>query len=251
MLARSCEFCGVEFDATPGGRASNPPKRFCSRTCNNKSRGRKPIPSPEFFQRPCERCGDVFDSTPSRPAYEPPKRFCSACFYHGRATVNRRRVEKVCHQCGKTFEIPISWAAKRNGKHTGKFCSRVCSWKSQEGPRKTVHAVHDGPAKRTNGDGYIEVYCSDHPTVIEKASRGIKPKRWIAEHRLVMEKMLGRILLPEESVHHKDGNRANNDPSNLELWTKPQPTGVRVADLIAYVVTYHRATVLSQLHQPS
>lgn len=250
MSTGPCEFCGVEFDATPSGRASNPLKRFCSRTCNNKSRGRKPVPSPEFFQRPCERCGVVFDSTPSRPAHEPPKRFCQACYHMGRVSANRRRLEKVCQQCGSTFEIHHA-VERRKDRHAGKFCSRACSWKSQEGPRKTIHNTHDGPAKRKTSSGYIEIYCSDHPTVLEKASRGIKAKRWIPEHRLVMEKQIGRTLLDGETVHHKDGNRSNNDPSNLELWSKPQPTGVRVSDLISYIVTYHKVAVLQRLSQPS
>jgi len=36
-------------------------------------------------------------------------------------------------------------------------------------------------------------------------------------HREVMEKKLGRKLRPGELVHHKDGNKRNNDPGNLEL----------------------------------
>lgn len=41
--------------------------------------------------------------------------------------------------------------------------------------------------------------------------------RYIFEHRLVMAEMLGRALLPGETVHHIDGDRSNNDPSNLQL----------------------------------
>jgi hypothetical protein len=52
------------------------------------------------------------------------------------------------------------------------------------------------------------------------------------EHRLVMERVLGRPLKAGENVHHLDGNKANNDPSNLELWVKTQPCGQRVRDRV-------------------
>lgn len=36
-------------------------------------------------------------------------------------------------------------------------------------------------------------------------------------HRVVMEQVLGRQLRPGEIVHHKDGNKLNNAPENLEI----------------------------------
>lgn len=52
-------------------------------------------------------------------------------------------------------------------------------------------------------------YSPDHPRA-SSAGR-------VFQHRLVMECVLGRLLEPGEQVHHKDHNRTNNDPSNLEL----------------------------------
>lgn len=40
---------------------------------------------------------------------------------------------------------------------------------------------------------------------------------YVAEHRIVMARKLGRMLLATETVHHIDGDKANADPSNLEL----------------------------------
>lgn len=39
------------------------------------------------------------------------------------------------------------------------------------------------------------------------------------EHRVVMERVLGRLLRRNEVVHHKDENGLNNDPSNLQVMT--------------------------------
>ena len=63
---------------------------------------------------------------------------------------------------------------------------------------------------RTDTDRYVMVRVSDHPCRTHDG--------YVREHRLVMERLLGRYLLPAESVHHKDGDPANNDPANLMLF---------------------------------
>ncbi len=60
-------------------------------------------------------------------------------------------------------------------------------------------------------DGYVLIQAPlNHPRSRQDGS--------ILEHRLVMEKFLGRFLQEWEIVHHKDGNRKNNQLENLELF---------------------------------
>ena len=54
------------------------------------------------------------------------------------------------------------------------------------------------------------------------------------EHIIIMEKYLKRDLAPGENVHHINGIRNDNRIENLELWTRPQPTGIRASDALTW-----------------
>lgn len=90
------------------------------------------------------------------------------------------------------------------------------------------------PQPRLTSGGYTEVF--------DPASG-----RKLTEHRLVMERHLGRLLASWENVHHKNGVRTDNRLENLELWVKPQPCGQRPEDLAAWVVDHYPDVVAGAL----
>jgi len=71
--------------------------------------------------------------------------------------------------------------------------------------------------------------------------------RKVAEHVLVMERLLGRRLRSGELVHHRNGVRGDNRPQNLELWVKPHPPGARVEDLVEWVAASYPDQVRRKL----
>jgi hypothetical protein len=79
-----------------------------------------------------------------------------------------------------------------------------------------------------NKGGYALVRLPGHP-------RASKSGR-VLEHIVVIEKALGRHLVKGETVHHKNGQRADNRIENLELWSNSQPSGQRVEDKLSWAL---------------
>ena len=158
----------------------------------------------------CDECGKKFNRKPSRVAKS--GAFCSQeCFWErGRPTFD-------CEHCGEKFtgRSPGLKSHRRN-----RYCSHSC-----QGAARRLKSTG---TKVTSRQGYVLVHLPEHPAARSNGK--------VAEHRLVMEAQIGRVLFPDEEVHHKNGVRDDNRPENLELWSVSQPAGQRATDKVIHAL---------------
>lgn len=104
-----------------------------------------------------------------------------------------------CEICGNP--IKNVWGKRLQ---TARFCSVKCKAIWQSKIPSNEHSCWKG-GRRLEISGYISIRIN---------------KTYKYEHRYVMEKILNRPLKRNEVVHHIDGDRQNNHPSNLLLFEK-------------------------------
>lgn len=124
------------------------------------------------------------------------------------ATCRHDIYSNPCPKCGRR---------KRKESEACRLCSSLPGSSSPSWKGGKIHL---------RSSGYVYATCSTHPRA---TSNG-----YVLEHILVMEKSLGRYLLPKETVHHKNGQKNDNRIENLELWSGNHPTGCRVEDLFSW-----------------
>lgn len=136
----------------------------------------------------CQHCGNEFFVPQYDINCRPTIKYCSTSCYH--AASRKYPQDRKCLQCGKAFAV----IAKHKDK---KFCDVgcACAYRREQKRIATLGA-----------DGYKRVWFADGSG---------EP-----EHRFIVEQMLGRKLEKDEVIHHIDGNRANNDISNLAIMTR-------------------------------
>lgn len=114
-----------------------------------------------------------------------------------------------CDNCGK--EIRVRGKKAESFKHH--FCSRACA-KTFTSPRMTAMNEALNPGRMTQ-----DVRRKLREVRLDSGTGKTYTKTYGRHtHRVVAEQMLGRPLRPGEIVHHVDGDKRNNDPSNLMVF---------------------------------
>lgn len=154
------------------------------------------------MQKECLRCKTIYNIKPSH--FERSKycsRYCADKSKVGVKGPKNKIISLICENCGKLFKTHFCRL-----KDNRKYCSRECSnTLFKTGDNLGELNVNWNGGKNVDYYGYVWLKDKNHP---------YNCKGYVREHRLVMEKSIGRYLRPEESIHHinfiKDDNRIEN-----------------------------------------
>jgi hypothetical protein len=188
-MLKNCKFCAKEFNV-PNCLLKR--KHYCSMKCY---RSRSMI-NRDFK---CLECNKL--SIGNGHKYTKERKFCSnkcSAKYHSgdkNHFFKNASVNKQCLLCKKDFQFYPSQNNKRPNR--GKFCSNKCYIGSYKGI--------------TMCKGYIYIKSYQHP-FRQKSD-------YIPEHRLKVEKQIGRYLTKLEVVHHINHIRSDNRPENLYIFS--------------------------------
>lgn len=197
----TCIQCGVQFKPTGGGQT------FCSHGCAATAM--------HAARRKTTVITDRGLAGENNPRFSQDE--SGQWWYRVGKAPRTRAYVRTCDRCGR--------ASLRSIFHKSRYCSRRCGViASVEAGKKTQRAEKSHlwtGGRRKTGAGYVAIYSPEHPSI------KVGARKYVLEHRLVMEKMLGRYLTEREFVHHKNGVKDDNRPDNLELWARAHPWGQR------------------------
>jgi hypothetical protein len=114
-----------------------------------------------------------------------------------------KTITRLCDYCEQPYKARLA----RLRFSEGKFCSRSCASSN----RISSKGAHWKGGKKETKEGYVQILSHKHPF---KDNHG-----YVLEHRLIMEKHLGRYLTENEIVHHINMIKNDNKISNLQLTT--------------------------------
>ena len=162
----------------------------------------------------CEICGVEFYAKKHIVDSPTAGRFCSLSCKS--AWDGRNAIVRPCEWCGAEMKMsPFRATLQR-------FCSRSCFVEAKR--KHTLEREHNGRRVTVTPTGYIMVWEPDHPGAYDG---------WILEHRLIMEKKVGRRLSTNETVHHLNGIKGDNDPENLLILSRAEHTKVTNQEQVA------------------